>query len=401
MRKSPEAPRESRSAFLGDLLDTLTDRGRALLRRRERPGPVAAPGPRGPRRPAPVAARRSLGRRPRAGAARRLRRGRDRGAARLPPDARRSFRPRPRRRRGGDRGAAPGGRRHRGGRGAARRGRAAAAGAGPPAEPRAGRHRGAGPDARGAPEAPSQASRASPRGRGLRPPVRLLVQPRLPGAPAHRLDDAGEHPREDHPLRGGARDPELGRPPEPARADRPALLRLLPPAARRRAADLRRGGADRGDPRRRRAAARPRADPDRGGGGEHRGLLLDLEHPARPRRRLLRQLPDQAGGRGPEGRAAEHPDLRHPLAGAGLRRLARARARERGLRGARRGDAARPCGRSTRPAGTSTRQTAETRARRADPGRRALLPEGQGPRTAARSTRSRASISATAPGSSG
>ena len=56
---------------------------------------------------------------------------------------------------------------------------------------------------------------------------------------------------------------QLGRPAQPARADRPALLRLLPPAARRRAADLRRGGADRGHPGPRRAAARPRPHADR------------------------------------------------------------------------------------------------------------------------------------------
>jgi malonyl-CoA decarboxylase len=41
--KPSQAPRESRSAFLGDLLDTLTERGRSLLRRREQPGPVPAP----------------------------------------------------------------------------------------------------------------------------------------------------------------------------------------------------------------------------------------------------------------------------------------------------------------------------------------------------------------------
>ena len=41
--KSPQAPRDGRPAFLGDLLDTLTERGRSLLRRREHPEPVAAP----------------------------------------------------------------------------------------------------------------------------------------------------------------------------------------------------------------------------------------------------------------------------------------------------------------------------------------------------------------------
>ena len=37
------ADRQNRSAFLGDLLDTLTERGRSLLRRREAEAPVAAP----------------------------------------------------------------------------------------------------------------------------------------------------------------------------------------------------------------------------------------------------------------------------------------------------------------------------------------------------------------------
>ena len=36
----------------------------------------------------------------------------------------------------------------------------------------------------------------------LRPSLRVVVQPRLPGAAAHRLDDVGAYPREDHPLRG-------------------------------------------------------------------------------------------------------------------------------------------------------------------------------------------------------
>ena len=43
MPKSPDANREGRPAFLADLFDTLTERGRALLRRRDQPGPVAAP----------------------------------------------------------------------------------------------------------------------------------------------------------------------------------------------------------------------------------------------------------------------------------------------------------------------------------------------------------------------
>jgi malonyl-CoA decarboxylase len=43
VRKPSQPERESKPAFLGDLLDTLTERGRALLRRREQPEPVPAP----------------------------------------------------------------------------------------------------------------------------------------------------------------------------------------------------------------------------------------------------------------------------------------------------------------------------------------------------------------------
>ena len=75
-----------------------------------------------------------------------------------------------------------------------------------------------------------------------------------------------------------------------------------------------------------------------------------------PRRRLLRQLPHQAGGRGPEGGAAEREDLRHPLAGAGLRRLAEARAGGRRVGDPRRRGGARRSRCSTSPAGTSTRR---------------------------------------------
>ena len=78
------------------------------------------------------------------------------------------------------------------------------------------------------------------------PPVRLLVQSRLSRAAAHRMDDAGQHPGKDHPLRGGARNLELGRAAPPPRSARPAAVRVLPSGADRRAADLRRGRADRG-----------------------------------------------------------------------------------------------------------------------------------------------------------
>ena len=354
MNKPVPTDRQSRPAFLGDLLDTLTERGRNLLRRREPEAPVAAPD-------LATLGDLLLSRRGEASGvalARALVAAFDAAA----PEERRAFLALLAERFGPDRAAveaaiaAMQARRARRDRDAARRLRAAAAGAAATPQPRARRDRGAGQDARGAPEAPARASGAAPARLRLRASLRLVVQPRLPGAAPHRLDDAGEHPREDHPLRGGARHPELGRPPQPARADRPALLRLLPPAARRRAADLRRGGADRGDPRQRRRPARPRPRADRGGEGDDGGVLLDLQHPEGPRRRLLRQLPHQAGGRGPEGGAAEREDLRHPLAGAGLRRLAEARAGGRGVGDPRRRGRGRRSRFSTSPAGTSTRR---------------------------------------------
>ena len=76
------------------------------------------------------------------------------------------------------------------------------------------------------------------------------------------------------------------------------------------------------------------------GATRHGGVLFDLELPARARRRLLRQLPDQAGGRGDLARIPQALDLRDALAGAGLCRLARARAQERAARIA--ADAGRP-----------------------------------------------------------
>ncbi len=76
------------------------------------------------------------------------------------------------------------------------------------------------------------------------PSAGVVVQPRLPGAAPHRLANAGHHPRQDHRLRGGARNPGLGRPAPPPRSGRPALFCVLPSLAGGRAADLRRGGAD-------------------------------------------------------------------------------------------------------------------------------------------------------------
>ena len=54
----------------------------------------------------------------------------------------------------------------------------------------------------------------------------------------------------------------------------------------------------------------PRA---RGGGSRqdaHRGVLFDLQLPARARRRVVRQFPDQAGGRGNLPRIAQARDFR-------------------------------------------------------------------------------------------
>ena len=71
------------------------------------------------------------------------------------------------------------------------------------------------------------------------------------------------------------------------------------------------------------AAARGAEERRAHGQADHRGVLLDLQLPGGPARHLVRQLPDQAGGRGPGEGAREPQDLRDALAGAGLCRLAR------------------------------------------------------------------------------
>ena len=147
----------------------------------------------------------------------------------------------------------------------------------------------------------------------------LLVQSRVPRPAPHRLAHAGGHPGEDHRLRGGARDPGLGRPAPAARSGGPALLCLLPPVPDRRAADLRGGGADRRHARQHPIAAARGAEERRAHGqAHHRGVLLDLQLPGGTARHLLRQLPHQAGGRGPDQGAGEPQDLRHALARAGF-----------------------------------------------------------------------------------
>ena len=240
-------------------------------------------------------------------------------------------------------------------------------------------------DARGPDQARRQGAGPAQGRRRLRAPVRLLVQSRLPGAAPDRLVDAGRHPRADHPLRGGARDPRLGRPAPPRPALRPPLLRLLPSIAGRRAADLRRGGADPGDPRLDPGTARRGARSPAGRRGDDGRVLLDQQLPARPARRVVRQLPDQAGGRGAVARAAVAHDLRHPLAGTRVRGLAR--------------EARTPAPAARHPAGTRTPQ-------RRSSARAELLPLAASyfltprARAASRSIRWPASTSATAPGSS-
>ena len=125
-------------------------------------------------------------------------------------------------------------------------GRAAAAGALPAAEPGARRDRPAGAHAR----VPAGAGGNAPGTRAarsrLQAPLPLVVQPGIPGASGDRLEHPGQRAREDHRLRGGARHRQLGGAARAARTARPALLRLLPSGDARRAADLRRGGADPG-----------------------------------------------------------------------------------------------------------------------------------------------------------
>src|SRR2546427_576402 len=81
--------------------------------------------------------------------------------------------------------------------------------------------------------------RPCPGRRRFRASVLVVVQPRLPGAAADRLVDAGDRAGEDHPLRGGAPHSRLGGSAPAHRSARPAMLRLLPPGAGRRSVDLR------------------------------------------------------------------------------------------------------------------------------------------------------------------
>ena len=185
------------------------------------------------------------------------------------------------------------------GRTASRR-RAAPAGAVAPAQSRARRHRRAGAHARAA----ARRHGSSRRPRAWSTAISSTCSPSWFNRGflvLRRIDwsTPARDPGKDHPLRGRAPNPRLGRSAPAHRSARPALLRLLPSGAGRRAADLRRGGADAGDPGRDRAdpvrQARARSSRER---GDHRRVLFDHQLPARARRRELRPFPDQAGGRG-------------------------------------------------------------------------------------------------------
>ena len=171
--------------------------------------------------------------------------------------------------------------------------------------------------------------------------VRILVQSRLPRAAADRLDDAGQYSGENHPLRSGARDQRLGgSAPQVGAAGSPALC-VLSSRARRRTFDFRRGGPDHRDPGRDPASARVRTRAARACRRDDGRLLFDLERAARAPGRQFRQFPDQAGRRGSAPGMAATAELRHALARARLRRLARERTRRPDFAGcsrARRGE---------------------------------------------------------------
>ena len=112
-----------------------------------------------------------------------------------------------------------------------------------------------------------------------------------------------------------------------------------------------------------RYSRRDRADPRQGPRdrrsrqGAHRGVLFDLELPARARRRLLRQFPDQAGGRGGQPRDCRGCTTFVTLSPVpNFARLAQARTRRREIRRADRGRQGRACRCSISPAGGTIRR---------------------------------------------
>ena len=172
--------------------------------------------------------------------------------------------------------------------------------------------------------------------------VRILVQSRLPRAAADRLDDAGQYSGEDHPLRSGARDQRLGRSAPPVGAAGSPALCVLSSRARRRTSDLRRGGADRRRSRTRSSrCSRPNARRSRPPAATT-AVFYSISNAQRGLAgRQFRQFPDQAGRRGSAPGIAATAELRHAVARARLRRLARGanaptrlRRRSRARRGA-------------------------------------------------------------------
>ena len=199
---------------------------------------------------------------------------------------------------------------------------ASAPGVAPEAEPGAGRHRHDPAHARAAAGNETRADRARRRRLGSASPAVVVVQPRLPADRASGLAHARVSAGADHRARGGARDSRLERP-APAAGGRRAMLRVLPPGATRRAADLPRGGSDGPDGRLGAALARCAIHIQRSRQGDHRRFLLDQQLPARLARHIPRQLPHQERGRcAVEGVPAAQGVL-HAVAHPRIRRLAR------------------------------------------------------------------------------
>ena len=155
-------------------------------------------------------------------------------------------------------------------------------------------------------------------------PVRLVVQPRLPRTAPDRLADAGRGAGKliayeaVHEIKGWddlrrrlAPDRRCFAFFHPALPGEPlifvevalveGLATAMPPLLAPETEEARRG--------------RSRA---RG----HRDFLFDLELPGRPARRVVRQFPDQAGGRGAAGRVSAAAAFLHAVAGTGVPALA-------------------------------------------------------------------------------
>ncbi len=147
----------------------------------------------------------------------------------------------------------------------------------------------------------------------LRGLLGAVVRYRLPGAAADRLEQSRRTAGEAGGLRGGARNPLLARPEEPA-GFRSPMLRVLPSAHAGRAADLRRGGAGEGAGRQRAASARREGAAARSARGGYRDLLLDQQLPAGAGGHQLRQFPDQARGRGTVAGIPQSEDVRDAVA---------------------------------------------------------------------------------------